>query len=333
MASCFLYKRRDFITLLGSVAAWPLAARAQQSAMPVIGFLGAVSPYGFTERLRAFRQGLKDAGYAEGENIAIEYRWAESQLDRLPELAADLVRRRVTVIVATGGAVPAIAAKAATTTIPIVFTVPEDPVRLGLVASLARPGGNATGINFFASELVEKRLGLLRELVPNAVRVAVLVNPADASNTEATVKGVETVAHAMALQVQFFRASTSGEIQAAFERLARERPDVLFVGGDPFFLVRRVQLATLAALHRLPAAFSNRDHVEAGGLMSYGTNNNDAFRQAGIYTGRVLKGEKPADLPVVQPTKFELVINLPTAIAFGLEVPATLLARADEVIE
>ena len=325
--------RRKFLATLGGAAAWPLAARAQQSAMPVIGFLGAVSPYGFTERLRAFRQGLKDAGYAEGENIAIEYRWAESQLDRLPELAADLVRRRVTVIVATGGAVPAIAAKAATTTIPIVFTVPEDPVRLGLVASLARPGGNATGINFFASELVEKRLGLLRELVPNAVRVAVLVNPADASNTEATVKGVETVAHAMALQVQFFRASTSGEIQAVFERLARERPDVLFVGGDPFFLVRRVQLATLAALHRLPAAFSNRDHVEAGGLMSYGTNNNDAFRQAGIYTGRVLKGEKPADLPVVQPTKFELVINLPTAIAFGLEVPATLLARADEVIE
>jgi len=326
-------ERRKFLATLGGAAAWPLAARAQQSAMPVIGFLGAVSPYGFTERLRAFRQGLKDAGYAEGENIAIEYRWAESQLDRLPELAADLVRRRVTVIVATGGAVPAIAAKAATTTIPIVFTVPEDPVRLGLVASLARPGGNATGINFFASELVEKRLGLLRELVPNAVRVAVLVNPADASNTEATVKGVETVAHAMALQVQFFRASTNGEIQAAFERLARERPDVLFVGGDPFFLVRRVQLATLAALHRLPAAFSNRDHVEAGGLMSYGTNNNDAFRQAGIYTGRVLKGEKPADLPVVQPTKFELVINLPTAIAFGLEVPPTLLARADEVIE
>ena len=326
-------ERRKFLATLGGAAAWPLAARAQQSAMPVIGFLGAVSPYGFTERLRAFRQGLKDAGYAEGENIAIEYRWAESQLDRLPELAADLVRRRVTVIVATGGAVPAIAAKAATTTIPIVFTVPEDPVRLGLVASLARPGGNATGINFFASELVEKRLGLLRELVPNAVRVAGLVNPADASNTEATVKGVETVAHAMALQVQFFRASTNGEIQAAFERLAHERPDVLFVGGDPFFLVRRVQLATLAALHRLPAAFSNRDHVEAGGLMSYGTNNNDAFRQAGIYTGRVLKGEKPADLPVVQPTKFELVINLPTAIAFGLEVPPTLLARADEVIE
>src|SRR5262245_31470210 len=326
-------RRRELIALLGgAAAAWPLAARAQQ-AMPVIGFLGAVSPYGFTERVRAIRQGLKDAGYAEGENVAIEYRWAENQLDRLPALAADLVRRRVTAIVATGGAATAIAAKAATTNIPLVFTIPEDPVRLGLVASLSRPGGNATGINFFSSELVEKRLGVLRELVPNAVRVAVLVNPADASNTEATVKGVETVAHAMALQVQFFRASTSGEIQAAFERLARERPNVLFVGGDPFFLVRRVQLATLAALHRLPAAFSNRDHVEAGGLMSYGTNNNDAFRQAGIYTGRVLKGEKPADLPVVQPTKFELVINLPTAIAFGLEVPPALLARADEVIE
>ena len=326
-------RRREFITLLGGATAWPLAARAQQAAVPVIGFLTAASPDGFMVRVRALRQGLKDAGYAEGENVAIEYRWAENQLDRLPALAADLVRRRVTVIVATGGTATAIAAKAATTTIPIVFTIPEDPVRLGLVASLSRPGGNATGINFFSSELVEKRLGVLRELVPNAVRVAVLVNPADASNTEATVKGVETVAHAMALQVQFFRASTSGEIQAAFERLAHERPDVLFVGGDPFFLVRRVQLVTLAALHRLPASFSNREHVEAGGLMSYGTNINDVVRQAGIYTGRVLKGEKPADLPVMQPTKFELVINLPTAKALGLEVPPTLLARADEVIE
>src|SRR5262245_12568046 len=326
-------RRRELIALLaGAAAAWPLAARAQQ-AMPVIGFLGAVSPYGFTERLRAFRRGLKDAGYAEGENIAIEYRWAESQLDRLPEMAADLVRRWVTVIVATGGTAPAIAAKAATTTIPIVFTVPEDPVRLGLVASLARPGGNATGINFFASELVEKRLEALRELVPNAVRVAVLVNPAEVSNSEATVKGVEAVAHAMAWQVQIFRASTSAEIQEAFERLVRERPDALFVGGDPFFLVRRVQLATLAALHRLPASCANRDHVEAGGLMSYCTNLHDAFRQASIYVGRILKGEKPADLPVMQPTKFELVINLPTAKALGLEVPPTLLARADEVIE
>ena len=326
-------RRREFITLLGGASAWPFAARAQRGAMPVIGYLNAASRDGLIMRLRAFQQGLKDAGYADGENVAIEYRWAESRLDRLQELAADLVRRRVTVIVATGGAASAIAAKAATTTIPIVFMVPEDPVRLGLVASLARPGGNATGLNFFSSELVEKRLGLLRELVPNALRVAVLVNPTDASNTEATVTGVETVAHAMALQVQFFRASTSGEIQAAFERLAHERPDVLFVGGDPFFLVRRVQLATLAALHRLPASFSNREHVEAGGLMSYGTNINDVFRQAGIYVGRVLKGEKPADLPVMQPTTFELVINLPTVMALGLTVPPTLLARADEVIE
>jgi len=327
-------KRREFITLIGGAATWPLAAHAQQPAMPVIGFLMmGFSPQGLRVRMQAFRQGLKDAGYAEGENVTIEHRWVENQLDRLPDVAADLVRRRVTVIVATGGTASAIAAKTATTTIPIVFTVPEDPVRLGLVASLARPGGNATGINFFASELVEKRLEALRELVPNAVRVAVLVNPADASNSEATVKGVEAAAHAMALQVQIFRASTSAEIQAAFERLVRERPDALFVGGDPFFLVRRVQLATLAALHRLPASFSNRDHVEAGGLMSYGTNINDAFRQAGIYVGRILKGEKPADLPVMQPTKFELVINLPTAKALGLEVPPTLLARADEVIE
>ena len=326
-------KRREFITLLGGASAWPFAARAQRAAMPVIGYLNAASRDGLIMRLRAFQQGLKDAGYADGENVAIEYRWAESKLDRLQELAADLVRRRVTVIVATGGAASAIAAKAATTTIPIVFMVPEDPVRLGLVASLARPGGNATGLNFFSSELVEKRLGLLRELVPNALRVAVLVNPTDASNTEATVTGVETVAHAMALQVQFFRASTGGEIHAAFERLAPERPDVLFVGGDPFFLVRRVQFATLAALHRLPASFSNRDHVEAGGLMSYGTDINDASRQVGVYAGRVLKGEKPADLPVVQPTKFEFVINLPTAMALGLTVPDTLLARADEVIE
>ena len=327
-------RRREFITLVGGAAvAWPLAARAQRAAMPVIGYLNAASRDGLIMRLRAFQQGLKDAGYADGENVAIEYRWAESKLDRLQELAADLVRRRVTVIVATGGTATAIAAKAATTTIPIVFTIPEDPVRLGLVASLSRPGGNATGINFFSNELVEKRLGVLRELVPNAVRVAVLVNPADASNTEATVKGVETVAHAMALQVQFSRARPSGEIQAAFERLAHERPDALFVGGDPSFLVRRVQLATLAALHRLPASFSNREHVEAGGLMSYGTNINDVFRQAGIYTGRVLKGEKPADLPVMQPTTFELVINLPTVMALGLTVPPMLLARADEVIE
>jgi ABC-type uncharacterized transport system substrate-binding protein len=330
-------RRRDFITLIGGTAAapllWPLAARAQHPPMPVIGFLGGVSSDGFTERLRAFRQGLKDIGYVEGENVTIEYRWAENQLDRLPALAADLVRRRVAVIAAFGGNAPSVAAKAATTTIPIVFGVSDDPVRLGLVASLARPAGNLTGINMFSLELEPKRLELLRELVPRAVRVAVLVNPANAGNAESTVREVEAAARAMALQVEIFTASTSGEIHAAFERLARERPDALFVGGDPFFNVRRVQLATLAARHGLPALFSARDSVEAGGLMSYGANINDAFRQVGGYTGRVLKGEKPADLPVVQSTKFELVINRVTARMLGLEVPPALLARADEVIE
>jgi putative ABC transport system substrate-binding protein len=248
-------------------------------------------------------------------------------------LAADLVRRQVAVIVATGGTLPALAAKAATSTIPIVFGVGDDPVRLGLVASLARPGGNATGINFFLGELTAKRLEILRELVPAAVRVAVLVNPANAARTEATTRDAERAAQAMALQIKIVTASTSGEIHAAFERLAPERPDALFVGSDPLFTNRRVQLATLAARHGLPASFASRDNVEAGGLVSYGTNLNDAFLQNGIYAGRILKGEKPADLPVVQSTKFELVINLSTAKALGLEVPAMLLARADEAIE
>ena len=325
--------RRKFLATLGSAAAWPLAARAQQRSVPVVGFLSAVSRDGFTERLRAFRQGLKESGYVEGDNVTVAYRWAENQIDQLPALAADLVRRQVAVIVTAGGNVPPVAAKAATSTIPIVFAVSVDPVGLGLVASLARPGGNATGINFFAAELVEKRLGVLRELVPAATRVAVLVNPANATTTEATLRDVEPAARAMGLQILVLKASTSGEIQAAFERLVHERPDALFVGNEPFFLVRRVQLATLAARHGLPASFAARDWVEAGGLMSYGTNVNDALRQVGVYTGRILKGEKPADLPVVQPTKFELVINLPTAKALGLEVPPTLLARADEVIE
>ena len=326
-------KRREFFTLLGGAAVWPLAAHAQQPATRVIGYLSGVSPDGDTERVRALRQGLKETGFVEGENATIEYRWAENQFDRLPALAAELVRRQVAVIVATGGTLPALAAKAATTTIPIVFGVGDDPVRLGLVASLARPGGNATGINFFLGELTAKRLEILRELVPAAVRVAVLVNPANAARTEATTRDAQRAAQAMALQIKIFTASTTGEIHAAFESLARERPDALFVGSDPLFTNRRVQLATLAARHGLPASFASRDNVEAGGLMSYGTNLNDAFLQNGIYAGRILKGEKPADLPVVQSTKFELVINLSTAKALSLEVPAMLLARADEVVE
>ena len=264
--------------------------------------------------------------------MAIEYRWAENQLDRLPELAAELVRRQVAVIAATS-AYPAFAAKAATTTIPIVFLVGEDPVRLGLVASLARPGGNLTGINIFNGELTAKRLELLREMVPGAARVAVLLNPANATTAETTLRDVAAAARAMGLQIQVLNASTSREIDAAFATFVRERPDALFVGLDPFFISRRVQLVNLASRHALPATFSNRDVAETGGLMSYGTNIADAFRQIGVYAGRILKGAKPADLPVVQSTKFELVINASTARMFGLTVPPTLLATADEVIE
>jgi putative ABC transport system substrate-binding protein len=326
-------KRRKFITLLGTAAAWPLAARAQQTAMPVIGFLNPTSPDANADRLRAFRQGLKDAGYVERENMAIEYRWAENQVAQLPELTAELVRRQVTVIVTTGGPAAVLAAKAATTTIPIVFIVSEDPVRLGLVASLARPGGNATGINIFTSELVAKRLELLRELVPGAARIAVLVNPTNAAIAETTVRDVEAVARALGLQMQVFNVSTIREIDAAFATFARERPDALFIAGDPFLNSRRVQLAQLAAFHRLPATHALRDYAEAGGLMSYGPNITDAWRQIGVYAGRILKGAKPADLPVVQSNKFELVINAGTARMLGLDVPPTLLATADEVIE
>jgi putative tryptophan/tyrosine transport system substrate-binding protein len=324
-------KRRKFITLLGGAAiAWPLAARAQQPAMPVIGFLNPTSPDAFADRLRAFRQGLKDTGYVEGENVAIEYRWAENQIDRLPLLAAELVRRRIAVIV--GNTPSVFAAKAATTTIPIVFLVAEDPVRLGLVASLARPGGNLTGVNFFGGELTAKRLDLLRELVPAATRVAVLVNPAG-PDAETTLRDVEPAARAIGLQIQVLNASTSREINAAFVTFVRERPDALFVGSDPFLTSRRVQLVQLATLHRVPATFANRDFVEAGGLMSYGSNLPDAWRQVGGYASRILKGAKPADLPVAQSTKFELVINHETARMLDLNVPDKLLARADEVIE
>ena len=325
-------KRREFIAALGSAAAaWPLAARAQQPAMPVIGFLDPTSSDAEVDRLRAFRQGLKDSGYIEGENVAIEYRWAENQVERLPALAAELVGRQVAVIATRSSG--AFAAKAATTTIPIVFMVSEDPVRLGLVASLARPGGNLTGVNFFSTELAAKRLELLRELVPAAARVAVLVNPANAMRAEATVKDVQAAAAAMGLQIQVVRASTSSEINAAFAMFARERPDALFVGTDPFFTSRRVQLILLTTRHALPTTYAGRQYPEVGGLMSYGSNIADAYRQIGIYTGRILRGAKPGDLPVVQSSKFELVINAETARVLGLTVPPSLLAIADEVIE
>jgi putative ABC transport system substrate-binding protein len=326
-------RRREFITLLGGMAAtWPLAARAQQPAMPVIGFLNPTSPDASADRLRGFRQGLKDSGYVEGENVTIVYHWAEGQFDRLPALATELVRRQVAVIAAIGN-VAAMAATAATTKIPIVFLATEDPVKLGLVASLARPSGNATGINFYSGELTAKRLELLRELVPAATRVAVLVNPANAITTETPLRDVAAPARAMGLQIQVLNASTSGEINAAFATFVRERPDALFVGLDPFLNSRRAQLVNLASRHALPATFSNRDNAEIGELMSYGTNIADAYRQVGVYTGRILKGAKPADLPVVQASKFELVINAETARMLGLTVPPTLLSVADEVIE
>jgi ABC-type uncharacterized transport system substrate-binding protein len=325
-------RRREFITLIGgATATWPLAAHAQQPAMPVIGILHPILPDALEIRLRGFHRGLKDSGYVEGESVTIIYRGTEGQNDRLPALAADLVRRQVSVIVAVGSA--AFAAKAATTAIPIVFGVNEDPVRLGLVPSLAQPGGNVTGINWVSGELVAKRLELLRELVPAAARVAVLANPDDAAATQTTLRDVEAAARAMGLQIQILNASTSVEINAVFATFARERPDALFVAGDPFFFSRRVQLTHLASRHAVPATYSTRDFPEAGGLMSYGANVTDAWRQIGVYAGRILKGTKPADLPVLQSNKYELVINAETARMLGLTVPNKLLATADEVIE
>ena len=324
-------RRREFIAGLGGAAAWPVVARAEQSAMPVVGFLNPASSHTFADRLRAFRQGLKDTGYAEGENVAIVYRWAENQIGQLTELAVELVHRKVALIVAFVGA--ALAAKAATTTIPIVFLAGDDPVRLGLVASLARPGGNATGINVLSGELVAKRLELLRELVPGATRVAVLVNPTDAESSESQLRELEAAAGRLGLQMQVLKANTSRDIDAAYATFERERPDALFITGDPFFTSRRVQLANLAARHMVPITSSTREIAEAGGLMSYGSNIAEAWRQVGVYTGRILKGAKPADLPVVQVTKLELVINAQTARMLRLTVPSSLLATADEVIE
>src|SRR5262245_9902667 len=298
--------------LCGATAAWPLAARAQQPAMPVIGFLHTASPDGNADRVRAFRQGLKEEGFVEGENVAVEYRWADNQVDRLPALAAELVQRRVAVI-ATPTSLGAAAAKTATSTIPIVFIAPEDPVRLGLVTSLARPGGNLTGVNFFPSELSAKRLELLRELVPGAVRIAMLVDSAYRMVVESASRDMDAAARAMGLQIQVRNASTSGEIDAAFAGFVRELPDALFVAASPFFADRRVQLALQAMLNKIPATYPFRDFPEYGGLMSYGASLRDAIRQAGVYTGRILKGAKPADLPVVQSTKVELVINHQTA--------------------
>jgi putative ABC transport system substrate-binding protein len=331
-------ERRAFIMLLGGAVAAPLplaprAGHAQQPAMPVVGWLDPRSPDAVGENLRGFHRGLKESGYVEGENVTIVHRWAENQIDRLPELAAELVRRRVAVIAATGAAAPVLAAKAATSTIPIVFIVGEDPVKLGLVASLARPGGNLTGINLLNIELSAKRLELLRELVPAAARIAVLVNPSNVTNTESTLKDVASAAPAMGLQLQVLNASTGGEIDTAFDTLARERPDALFVGSDPYFASRRVQLANSAAHHSIPMSSGSRLIADAGGLMSYGSNAEDAVRQVGVYIGRILKGARPADLPVMQSSKFELVINAQTARMLRLTVPANVLASADVVIE
>jgi len=328
-----MIERRQFITLLGGAAAWPIAVRAQQPGrLPTIGFLGSESPGGTTERVRAFRQGLNEAGYVEGRDVAIEFRWAEDHNDRLPDLAADLVRRRVAVIVAAGSSAAALAAKAATVIIPIVFQMGGDPVDVGLVASFNRPGSNATGILSMNSELVGKRLGLLHEFIPRAARLAMLVNPDD-PNTASITRRAQQAAAAIGLPIEILAVSTNRNIDTAFASLAQKQLEAVLVSPGPLFVDRRVQLVTLAVRHLVPTIYPYREMTEIGGLMSYGASLVDIWRQSGIYTGRILKGEKPSDLPVVQPTKFEFVINLQTARTLGIEVPQGLLARADEVIE
>ncbi len=328
-----LMRRREFLAILGGAAAWSPTAHAQQSPLPTVAFLNGSTAEASAGNAAAFRKGLSETGVAEGRNATVEYHWMQGQYDRVPALVADLIRRRVAVIASPGFPPGAFAAKAATTTIPIVFGVGEDPVKLGLVASLARPGGNVTGINFFVHELISKRLGLLRELVPKAVRIAVLVNPANAAAAEATFKEAREVAPTLGMQILPFNASTISEIDTAFAAMAQERADAMLMGGDGFLFSRRGQVATLAARDRLPTITAGNEFARAGGLMAYGTSIPDMFRQVGIYAGSIVKGTKPADLPVLQSTRFELVINLQTARALGIEVPPMLLARADEVIE
>jgi len=325
--------RRAFITLIGGAAAWPLAARTQQPT-PIVGLISSRgSAQDAVRNVAAFRKGLDETGYVEGQNVTVEYHWMGGQFDRLPAVMADLVRRRVDVIATPASRIGAQAAKAATSTIPIVFGVGDDPVKLGLVASLARPGGNATGVNSFNTEVVTKRLGLLHDLLPKAVRIVVLVNPANAPIAEATLREVPEAARALGLQIRVLNASTSREIEAAFASLGRDPADALYVPGEGFFISRRVQFATLATRYGIPAIYSNREFPEVGGLMSYGTDGLDTWHQVGIYTSRILKGAKPADLPVLQSSKFEFVINVQTARALGIEVPNSIQLLADEVIE